>query len=67
MISFTTNDRGVSNSDGTMEYVPWTALCSDYQLTKNGIKYPTKFQAIWNYPDGDLIYFDGIISEISYE
>ena len=64
--SFTTNDRAVSNSDGTMEYIPWTAACSDYQISASGIKYPAKFSAIWNYPDGDFIYFDGKISSVSY-
>ena len=24
------------------------------------------FQAVWNYPDGDFVYFDGVISEVSY-
>ena len=65
-VLFTTNDRGVTNADGTMEYVPWSAVCGDYQLSESGIKYPTKFKAVWNYPDGDFIYFDGRISEISY-
>ncbi len=66
MISFTTNDRGVANADGTMEYVPWSALCSEYINSDNGIMQPTKFQAVWNYPDNDFIYFDGIISKITY-
>lgn len=66
MISFTTNDRAVAGTDGKMEYIPWTALCSDYQITESGIKYPTKFQAVWNYPDEDFTYFDGVISKISY-
>lgn len=66
MISFTTNDRAAAGTDGNIEYIPWSALCSDYQFSENGIKYPTKFQAVWNYPDGDFIYFDGIISEVSY-
>lgn len=66
MISFTTNDRAVAGTDGSMEYVPWSALCNDYQFSENGIKYPTKFQAVWNYADGDFVYFDGIISELSY-
>lgn len=66
MISFTTNDRAVTGTDGSMEYIPWSALCSDYQVSANGIKYPSKFQAVWNYPDGDFIYFDGVISEVSY-
>ncbi len=66
MMSFTTKDRAVAGTDGSMEYVPWSALCSDYQVSANGIKYPSKFQAVWNYPDGDFVYFDGIISEVSY-
>lgn len=66
MISFTTNDRAVAGTDGSMEYVPWSAICNDYQLSSNGIKYPTKFQAVWNYPEGDFVYFDGVISEVSY-
>lgn len=66
MISFTTNDRAVVGTDGSMEYVPWSALCNDYQLSENSIKSPTKFQAVWNYPDGDFIYFDGVIGEVSY-
>lgn len=65
-VSFETNDRAVSNSDGTMEYIPWSAVCSDYQINDNGIKYPTNFKAIWNYIDGDFVYFDGTISEVSY-
>ncbi len=66
MISFTTNDRAVANTDGTMEYIPWSALCGEYTIAENGMKYPTKFQAVWNYPDGDFTYFDGTISEVSY-
>lgn len=63
---FTTNDRAVANTDGTMEYIPWSAVCGEYQVSENGIKYPTKFKAIWNYPEGDFVYFDGVISRVSY-
>ena len=66
MTSFTTTDRAVTGKDGNMEYVPWSACCNNYQLSDNGIKHPTTFQAVWHYPDGDFIYFDGIISEIVY-
>ena len=65
-VCFTTNDRGVSNKDGTMEYVPWSAVCDGYRVSETGIKYPTKFKAIWNYQDGDFVYFDGVIHAISY-
>lgn len=65
-VSFVTNDRAVTNTDGTMEYVPWTAKCENYKLADNGIKYPTVFKAVWNYEDEDFVYFDGVISEVCY-
>lgn len=67
MTSFTTNDRAVVASDGSIEYVPWSAICGEYKVGDDGIKHPTKFQAVWNYKDGDFIYFDGTISRIVYE
>ena len=67
MVSFSTNDRAVTGSDGTVEYVPWTAVCGSYEIGADGINHPTSFQAIWNYQDGDFIYFDGAISSIIYE
>ena len=66
-ISFTTEDRTVSNNDGTMEYIPWSAECGEYEVADNGIKYPTRFRAVWHYPDSDLVYFDGKIASILYD
>ncbi|MGN1053064.1 MAG: DUF6920 family protein, partial [Candidatus Scatosoma sp.] len=66
MISFTTNDRAASGKDGSMENIPWSALCGDYQLSENGIKHPTKFKAVWNYADADFVYFNGVISAVTY-
>lgn len=67
MTSFTTNDRAVIGADGNIEYVKWTAVCENYQQAENGIKYPTQFKAIWNYPDKDFVYFDGKISAVEYD
>jgi L-rhamnose mutarotase len=58
MLSFTTDDREATATDGTSEKVKWTAVCSNYVET-NGIKKPTVLKAIWHYDDGDLVYFDG--------
>ena len=66
MISFVTEDRVVSGSDGKKENIPWTALCSDYEVSDDGLNLPTTFKAVWNYPDGDFIYFDGKINSVSY-
>lgn len=67
MIAFTTNDRSMTNDDGTMEHFPWTARCGDYREVESGLMQPTTFQAVWHYSDGDFVYFDGIINNISYD
>jgi hypothetical protein len=59
MLSFATDDREAAAMDGTSEKVKWSIVCSEYKEI-NGIRKPTVFQAIWNYNDGDLVYFDGI-------
>jgi len=59
MLSFTTNDREAASTDGTSEKVKWSVVCNEYKEI-NGIRKPTVFQAIWNYDDGDLVYFDGM-------
>lgn len=66
MLSFTTEDRAVTNPDGTMEYVKWSVVCGNYN-EENGIKHPTMFQAVWNYDDGDFVYFDGNNIKIEYD
>lgn len=66
MTSFTTEDRAVAGTDGSMEYVQWSARCTDYEIAPRGIKRPTRLQAVWNYPDGDFVYFDGVIRQLSY-
>lgn len=67
MIAFTTNERSVTNKNGFMEQLPWTARCGNYQETEDGLKQPTTFQAVWHYSDGDFVYFDGDIDKISYD
>ena len=66
MVSFVTNDRTATGTDEKKEQIPWTALCSDYEVSENGIKTPTTFKAVWNYPDEDFVYFDGKISSVDY-
>ena len=65
--SFYSEDRPCVTTDGSVESVGWSELYEDYQLDENGIKYPTHLKAIWNYEDGDFVYFDGKISSISYD
>ena len=64
MIYFSTDERGQSSSDGSIENIPWEAQCREYKLYSDGIKRPTVFRAVWKYPDQDFIYFDGRISSV---
>lgn len=59
LLTFTTEDRAYIANDGSTQYIPWSARCEEYQPGENGINLPTKYQAIWHFPEGDLIYFDG--------
>ncbi len=65
MLSFTTDDRMATGMDGKMEKVRWTAILADYQM-KGGLLLPSTLQAVWNYPGGDLLYFDGKDVSIEY-
>ena len=64
MIYFSTDERGQSSSDGSIENIPWEAQCREYKLYSDGIKRPSIFRAVWKYPDQDFIYFDGKISSV---
>ena len=64
MICFSTNERGQTASDGSVEEIPWEAQCDAYKLYSDGIKRPTIFRAVWKYPEEDFIYFDGSISSV---
>ena len=65
MTSFTTDNRGQTSTDGKIEYIPWSAECENYVLYSDGIKRPTVFRAVWNYPDERFVYFDGKIDNVN--
>ncbi|WP_295884396.1 DUF6544 family protein [uncultured Anaerococcus sp.] len=67
MIKFYTEDRALVKDNGTVEHIPWTAKCSEYERNESGINLPKKLQAIWNYPEGDLIYFEGNVKYFEYK
>lgn len=58
LISFMTNDRSAVATDGSSKNMKWSVVFDEYTEV-NGIMRPTFFQAIWHYPEGDLVYFDG--------
>jgi hypothetical protein len=61
VLEFRTNDRTNTSFDGTKQNLPWSAVFGDYARNPNGIVKPTRFKAVWHYPEGDLVYFDGKI------
>ncbi|WMT41295.1 hypothetical protein RE628_01510 [Paenibacillus sp. D2_2] len=65
LLAFTTEDRSVISSDGTIQQVTWSAIFKDYK-TISGIQQPTHLQAVWNYEQGDLVYFDSDDFMIEY-
>ena len=65
MQSFTTEDRMATGMDGNKEQVRWTAVLADYRL-QGDLVLPSTLQAVWNYPEGDLLYFDGKDVAIEY-
>ncbi|OAB42223.1 DUF6544 family protein [Paenibacillus glacialis] len=66
LLSFTTEDRSVISADRAIQQVRWSAEFKDYK-TIRGIKQPTHLQAVWNYDQGDLIYFDGDCFTVEYD
>ncbi len=65
MQSFTTDDRMATGMDGTMEEVRWTAFLQDYRM-QGDLLLPSTLRAVWNYPEGDFLYFDGRDVSIEY-
>jgi len=66
MLSFTTDDREAPSADGHSEKVRWTAVFKEYQES-DGVLKPTRFQAIWHYDEGDLLYFDAKEVKIEFD
>jgi hypothetical protein len=65
-IKFETNDRYMDKGNGIMEKEKWTAEVENY-IEKNDIRIPGRMKAIWNLSEGDLVYFDGNITNISFD
>ena len=63
---FETDDRYISNSDGSMTALKWTALFSNY-VENDGILQPKEIQAAWNYPDKDVVYFSSSNALIEFQ
>jgi hypothetical protein len=66
MTSFRTSDRVAAEMDGTEKKADWSAICSNYKEV-DGLRLPTVLQAIWHYPEGDFLYFNGYNATFYYQ
>ena len=66
LVAFTTDDRAAVATDGNIEHIPWSERFADYQPMTDGVRFPSRVQAVWDYPDDPLVYFDGIVAAVSY-
>ncbi|KWX75948.1 hypothetical protein AMQ84_16500 [Paenibacillus riograndensis] len=64
-LSFTTDDRTAIGMDGSKQRVRWSALMKDYKQI-DGVRQPTRLQAVWHYDSGDLVYFDSRNFRVEY-
>lgn len=65
IIQIETNDRYMDEGDGKSTNYKWVIKLSDY-IEENGIRHPSKAQAIWKLPKGEYLYFDGKGITINY-
>ncbi len=55
LINFISNDRYAAGDDNTMRQLPWATPLKDYKAI-NGYRLAGNAEAIYTYPEGDLIY-----------
>jgi len=65
-VKFETRDRYMDKGDGVFEKEKWTIEVSNY-IEEDGIKTPQRMRAIWNLSNGDFVYFDGKVAELTYD
>lgn len=58
VLRFTTDDRGITKSDGTLENRRWSAIFDDYK-DKDGMYLPDALKSAWHYDTYEVVYFDG--------
>lgn len=65
-ISFRSTDRYMDKGKGVSELVPWRAEVVGLR-EQEGMLLPDRFRAIWEVPEGDFVYFDGMISSVQFD
>ncbi|NMB00382.1 MAG: hypothetical protein GX971_02500 [Firmicutes bacterium] len=65
-VTFHTYDRYMDRGGGVFELVPWRTEIVGYTQHKQR-RVPRGLKAIWELPEGDLVYFDGVVSSVEYD
>jgi len=55
--SFRTDERGRVNTDGSIDFLAWSAVIEYWLKDERGIYLPGNMIAVWHEPEGDFIYF----------
>jgi len=55
--SFHTYDRARTETDGSIEYLRWSAVIDGWRRDESGIYIPALIRATWHEDEGDLVYF----------
>jgi hypothetical protein len=66
MTRFVTEDRYQAQKDNSNKNIRWSGLAGNY-CQKDGIKFPSLFEAVWHQDNCDFEYFKGTIDSIEYD
>jgi hypothetical protein len=66
MTRFVTTDRYQSQKNSTNKNIKWSGIAGNY-CQKEGIKFPSVFEAVWHQDNSDFEYFKGVIDSIKYD
>lgn len=55
--SFRTDERARTGTDGSIEFIEWSAMFDEWQKDGRDLYIPNSVRAVWHENDGDLVYF----------
>jgi hypothetical protein len=59
-------ERGRSTDGGTLVHTKWSTPISEYRTYGNGLRLPSKGEAIWHLDSGDYSYIKLEITDVEY-
>ncbi|MCL2572534.1 MAG: hypothetical protein FWE11_09040 [Defluviitaleaceae bacterium] len=65
--SFHTKGRAKIDTNGSVEYIGWSAMYDEWQQDENGTCAPYSVRAVWHESGGDLVYFASSGFDVVYD